>query len=429
MPTADLNDAAQQVLRLNDAGKFTKPSLRQYPHQWNWDSAIIALGLSYFDLPRAIMEIRSLLEGQWRDGLLPHVVYHEGADDYFPGAAFWGTERSPLAPARPTSGITQPPILATVLERIHTRHPIDEFLREVVPSLLRWHRWLHTARVADTSGLPCLIHPWESGTDDSPRWLPALQRFQPKEVPGFRRRDTLHVSPRERPYDDDYKRFISLIGIFRKNAYLPAALLQRSPFLVQDVMFLSILHRAEEDLRRLSLAIGQPVVEIDRWLAQTAAVFDQRFWDPAAGQFFDFDLRAQEPIRVNTAMSFMPLYAGLASREQAQRLMEAHWSNPLEYAPDARTRFSLPTTSKAEPCWDPRRYWRGPVWILFNWLLIEGLRRYALHEAAAALRRDTLELMLRSGFREYYDPRDGSGCGSQSFSWSAALAIDLLSHD
>jgi hypothetical protein len=29
---------------------------------------------------------------------------------------------------------------------------------------------------------------------------------------------------------------------------------------------------------------------------------------------------------------------------------------------------------------------------------------------------------------EYYDPRDGSACGADGFSWSAALVLDLL-HD
>ena len=54
--------------------------------------------------------------------------------------------------------------------------PIPDFIREVYPALLRWHRWLHTARDADGSALACIIHPWESGTDDSPRWLHLFER-------------------------------------------------------------------------------------------------------------------------------------------------------------------------------------------------------------------------------------------------------------
>jgi len=51
MTAPHLLDLARALLRKNDAGSFTKPGPRQYPHQWNWDSALIALGLSHFDLP------------------------------------------------------------------------------------------------------------------------------------------------------------------------------------------------------------------------------------------------------------------------------------------------------------------------------------------------------------------------------------------
>jgi hypothetical protein len=60
-------------------------------------------------LSRAIKEIRSLLVGQWRDGMIPHILYHSGASDYFPDPDFWQTRGSPNAPAMETSGITQPP--------------------------------------------------------------------------------------------------------------------------------------------------------------------------------------------------------------------------------------------------------------------------------------------------------------------------------
>ena len=141
MTTTSLISRAASVLRGNDTGIFTKPGPHQYPHQWNWDSALIALGLSHFDLPRAQQEIRALLSGQWRDGMLPHVVYHSVPSDYFPTAPFWQIENSPDGPGEPTSGITQPPLVTTVLRRMHERHPMPDFAREVYPALLRWHRW------------------------------------------------------------------------------------------------------------------------------------------------------------------------------------------------------------------------------------------------------------------------------------------------
>ena len=45
---------------------------------------------------------------------------------------------------------------------------------------------------------------------------------------------------------------------------------------------------------------------------------------------------------------------------------------------------------------------------------------------AAKLRRLTLRLVETSGFAEYYHPQTGEPLGSDDFSWSAALALDLL---
>lgn len=424
MTTSFLNQAIA-VLRLNDTGIFTKPGPHQYPHQWNWDSALIALGLSHFDLPRAQQEIRSLLSGQWRDGMIPSVVYHSTPSDYFPNPAFWQIESSPSAPGVPTTGITQPPLLATVVRRMHSRHPMDDFVREVYPAILRWHRWLHTDRDADGSGLACIIHPWESGTDDSPRWLHLFEQIQPEALPEFQRGDTRYVAATERPNRTEYERFIYLIDVFRKRKYAPKELLADSPFLAQDVLFNAILHRADEDLRALAMSVGEPTHEIDSWLNRVRSSFQARFWDDSAGLYYDYDLRAGQPIPVNTACTFLPLFGGLPSEEQARRLVEEHLLNREEYALGGEVRHWVTTTAKTEPTWEARRYWRGPVWVIMNWLIIEGLQRYGYDDLAETVRRDTLALIETHGFREYYDARDGSGCGSTDFSWSAALALEL----
>jgi glycogen debranching enzyme len=425
MAVTSLTDRAIAVLRLNDTGIFTKPGPHQYPHQWNWDSALIALGLSHFDLPRAQTEIRSLLSGQWKDGMVPSVVYHATPSDYFPNPEFWQIENSPSAPGVPTTGITQPPVLATVVRRMHTRQPMDDFVQEVYPALLRWHRWLHTDRDADGSGLACIIHPWESGTDDSPRWLRLFEKIQPASLPEFQRGDTRYVIAAERPNRAEYERFIHLIDVFRQRHYDPRELLASSPFLAQDVLFNAILFRADEDLRFLAGYLGQPTDEIESWMSTVRSYFDARFWNNEDSMYYDYDLRSQQPILVNTACTFLPLFAGLPSAQQAQRLVDTHLLNPAEYSLGGEVNHWVTTTAKREPTWEPQRYWRGPVWVIMNWFIIEGLQRYGFDQLAETVRQDTLGLIVRSGFREHYDARDGSGRGSIEFSWSAALALEL----
>ena len=62
-----------------------------------------------------------------------------------------------------------------------------------------------------------------------------------------------------------------------------------------------------------------------------------------------------------------------------------------------------------------------PVWINVNWLLADVLPRD--HTEA------TLELVARSGMREYFDPHTGEGLGAECFAWTAALALDLIARE
>ena len=76
---------------------------------------------------------------------------------------------------------------------------------------------------------------------------------------------------------------------------------------------------------------------------------------------------------------------------------------------------------------DPIRYWRGPVWVLVNWLVADGLRPHRLvrpdGRAGSGPSGPPTRPWLEQGFSEYYDPRTGAGIGGHGFSWSAALTL------
>jgi glycogen debranching enzyme len=420
----DLRSAARDLLAANDAGTHTTPSGFQYPHQWNWDSALIAIGLSYVNVERALSEISSLLSAQWDDGMVPHIVFHRPDLPYFPDASFWQTEGRHTSGLQ-SSGITQPPVVASALRRIAERHDITDFLRDAVPRLVKWHRWFHTTRAVDATALTATLHPWESGTDDSPRWLDVLARFTPTDVPPYRRVDTAHVDGAQRPTDKDYERFVHLVELQRKAKWDPATALATSPFLVQDVMMNAILLRADDDLIWLGERVGVDTSEIAA-LRQTAlAAFNDRFWNERRGLFLDYDVRNGTSIPVNTAMTFMPMWARIASPEQAARLVE-HLRDPAEYWTEPGEGFMVTTAARNEPTWSPVRYWRGPVWVLMNWFLHDGLSHYGESGLAERVKADTVELLQRHGFVEYHDANTGDPCGARAFSWSAALALDLL---
>lgn len=89
-------------------------------------------------------------------------------------------------------------------------------------------------------------------------------------------------------------------------------------------------------------------------------------------------------------------------------------------------RFSVPTFNVNSPDFERRRYWRGPIWLNTNWLIWSGLRQHGLEAAAERVASSSLRLVEDNGFREYFDPLDGTGYGTTSFGWSAALTIDLI---
>jgi glycogen debranching enzyme len=74
-------------------------------------------------------------------------------------------------------------------------------------------------------------------------------------------------------------------------------------------------------------------------------------------------------------------------------------------------RLGLPTVPRSSPDFEARRYWRGPVWAIVNWLLILGLRRNGRLDLAERLRTGTLTAIETAGFGEHFDPLTGEGGG------------------
>ena len=221
-------------------GTFVRPGRELYPHQWNWDSAFVALGLAHVDPERGRAEVRSLLKGQWRDGMVPHIVFHAPAPDYYPGPELWDSAACEGAPRVPTSGLTQPPVLATAVRVLHEASPDPSFVEEVVPALERWHAWLHRERGSD-GGLVAIVHPWE-GADNSPRFDRALARLQVDEAIDIERTDRREIDASERPTDSDYARYLYLVRRLQEQGYRPQTL-GDTPFVFVDLTFNSILAR------------------------------------------------------------------------------------------------------------------------------------------------------------------------------------------
>lgn len=439
--TGSLSIAARAayILRDNSTGLITKAAPSLYPHQWSWDAAFNAIGLATVDLPRARLELDSLFAGQWRNGLLPHIVFDPSADGYWPGPSQWEcslhSEEAPSAPA--TSGIIDPPVHAIAVDRILSVAACaggEEYAQTLdwatalYPRLLAWHRFLVRDRADKETGLMTLFHGWESGTDNSPRWdAPYAGVEVGPGLPCYQRKDKAHVTDAaQRPTDREYDRYLWLVEEAKRASYNAGLLRQAGSFQVGDVLFTAIFACASDLLASLAVRLGrrEEAAELKDYAAQArAAVFCHV--DEESGLAADVDLRTGAWLRTETIAGFAPLIAGGMPLTLRRRLVSLLLGE--RWAGHPSLRFALPpSTSPCSAAYNPACYWRGPVWPVFTWLLCWALERSGEYPAAASLRAASLAQLGDGTFGEYYHPETGAPLGSLRQSWTAAVALDWL---
>lgn len=404
-PDRALDRQAREILSGNDRGGYTVPTHGLYPYQWNWDSMFAALGFAQYDLPRAWQEIETLFAGQWDTGMVPHILFHQVDPGYFPGPDIWGG-RGPVA----SSGITQPPVAATIIRRIWELDPdhAAPHLRALYPRLLAWHRWFMEWRAED--GMICVTHPWESGRDNAPDWDGAMAALEPKDVSPYQRRDTTHVDAQMRPTDQQYDRYIYLVDQGRRCAWDQAALKAANLFRVADPAMTFILLRACRDLAHMGEALGLDTSEISPWI-ETLQQGAARLWNPEINAFDAWDVQARGFAGSLSNASFLCWYAGLDDPA-----MLAHFDRIMD-----RARYGMPSHDPERDTFAPKRYWRGPSWAMMDMMIAQGLSEQGYAQRAAKMRHQTRAAIRKSGFAEYFDPLDGSPAGGEAFTWTAAI--------
>lgn len=434
---ASLAARAAMVLRDNDTGSLVTAAPKLYPHMWSWDAAFIAIGLAQLDVGRAVAELETLLSAQWRDGMIPHIVFTR-ATEYFPGPDRWGTDSAPHRPEHVrTSGICQPPVHAIAVRRIvdvaRRNSPDDAELAEnfaarVWRPLYLWHYWIRRHRMVDATGLVAIVHGWESGMDNSPRWDGPYSRVVPgANLPPYVRLDVLRVDdPAERPSDADYDRYLWLIEQMRSVNYDPDDVVTTSGFLVGDTFTTALFALACDVLAELGEELAQDadhVAELRRWAADArrAVALSCR---PDTGLAADRDIRHDRWLATPTLAGFAPLLCGADNRTEADLLSTLDgpaWSGH----PDLLAAVP-PSVSPYAQEFDPRRYWRGPQWPVTTWLFTWAFERRGWQARAARLREQGLRLTGDGNFGEYYEPFTGRPLGSTNQSWTAAVVLDWL---
>jgi len=418
---ADLDKKARDILTGNDQGGYTIPTKGLYPYQWNWDSVFVALGFAEFDQDRAWQEIEMLFEGQWRDGMVPHILFRKDDPSYFPGPSVWGTNGGPI----PSSGHSQPPVAASVVHDLVDNDRTGMGLKRaeaLLPKLMDWHRWWLAYRDPRGLGVIAVIHPWESGRDNLPDWDDALRAVEVKDIEPYERKDTSHVDPAMRPHKEDYDRYLSIVAACRKVGWDPARVAETCLFLVADPGVTFIFLRANRDLLKLAERLGRETEaeEIRGWIRKMEAGA-KALWNEDLQAHVALDLRSGKKTDGISCASFLALYAGLTER-QTLTALQTHFDR---FA--SKVRYMMPSYDPEHGCYEPLRYWRGPVWAMINYMIARGFAEAGDTGRAERLRADTAQLIETSGFAEYFSPEAGTGAGGGSFSWTAAIWLGWAS--
>lgn len=402
---------------------YSVPSARSYPFQWFWDSCFHAIVWSQFDAERAADELRGLFAWQRADGFIPHVIFWDRRLamqqywHYLESAPWLAVPWLPTTRGKPaTSELVQPPVLAQAVERVVSAGAAAGagagLLREAVPVLLRYHRWLLATRDPDDDGLISILAPPESGLDYSPVFDTAL---------GLGR-------------DPDHRQ----LGVAMRLATLLAKRDRWSParrargwraFTVEDVLVNSCLVAGLEATARLARAAGESggAAWAEAQAARTLAALIARCYDAEAGAFRNLDGVAERPAPVLAIGALMPLMLDGLPQPIADAIVERQLTRSGRFA----ARYAVPSVAIADQEFraDSRpggaaRLWRGGTWINTNWWLVHGLRRHGFAAEADAIAQASRDLVARHGFREYYNPLTGEPGGAEGFGWST-LVIDM----
>lgn len=324
---------------------------------WAWDSWKHAVALSLFAPELAKNQIRAMLDFQQEDGMIPDCVYTDSRENNYRDS--------------------KPPLAAWALQAVYEATGDVDFVREIYPKLLKYHRWWYTERDHDRNGY-CEFGS-EDGTLEAAAWESGM---------------------------DNAIRFDGASMV--KNGSHAWSMNQES---VDLNAFLALDYQL---LRGLASVIGEEFTEPNR----TADVATY-FYDEQYGFFHDRKLESGNFVRVDGSEAYIPFWANIASQVHMDAALP-FFKNPNKMG----TYIPFPTVSADNPKFSSNGYWRGPIWLDQVYFGIHGLRNYGQNELADEYTKRVFNrlsgLRLDSPIHENYDTHTGQCLKSAHFSWSAA---------
>jgi len=192
----------------------------------------------------------------------------------------------------------------------------------------------------------------------------------------------------------------------------------------------SLLYKYEKDMEAMSTILGRPT-DAAAWkerAARRGRNIQKYLWDPEQGMFFDWDLHHQERSTYVYITTFYPLWAGVATKEQAAAIMK-HLG-----------KLEQPGGLVMSP-YESEGQWDFPyAWAPTQLVAIEGMRNYGFHTDADRISYNFLS-MIAANFRhdgtirEKYDAvtrssetavKAGYNINVVGFGWTNAVFLEFL---
>ena len=374
--TESLREQARAVLdsTWRPGDRFCPPNPRVYPHQWLWDSCFHAVAWAHLDDPRGVEELAAALSGQLDTGFVPHMRYFGET-----------VSRGPL-PDR--SSYTQPPIYAHAARVLAGRGlAVPSGIHARIERALDW-MWRSRR---DERGLVFIVHPWESGADDSPRWDDWIG---------------------EATYDHDVFREHDRRLVEATQFDAAGAAIWSHSFVAAPAAFNAFTaHAFREHADATDDAMWQ------RRAAALSRAIDDHLWDEGESLWVDDPVvgggpGARIPTLDGVFGSLSTADEAKANRALDQLLDDARFAAPFgcRYLPPDHPRY------------EPDEYWRGPAWPQLNYLLWVAANRWQRDDVAGAVARWSRLAATASGFAEYWNPETGAGLGAVPQGWAALAA-------
>ncbi|PTX13129.1 hypothetical protein C8N40_11351 [Pontibacter mucosus] len=391
---------------------FTKPSPGTYPFQYFWDTCFHVFTLTALgEVEMAKEHVQSLFEMQRPDGFIGHMNYWKRL---WPGRI---TDFLQLMPRdvlhfyKPhMSALVQPPIVAQAVLRIYQHNQDLAFVKQLLPKLKRYYRWLAQNRDFEGEGLLSIITPFESGMDWKASYDPLLKFTKGKAGPQLFWK-VLQVDAH------NFLKGYSLPRLYKSNR-----------FIVKDTAFNTIYAQNLKAMAELCQLTGEEEETHYLVLAkQTERSILNHMYDEEDAAFYDLHGHHFKKLRVRTGTIFFPVVLKSVPDEVCRIVLERH----LLQKDGFHVPFPIPSLAVDEPAFNPNGslyIWRGPTWVVFNWFMQGYLLEKGYQKEARELLLSVKRLITKSGFREYYNPFTGEGHGAEDFTWSG-LVVDMINRE